>query len=66
MDTELKEYLDRRFEAIDRRITEVEERLDAKIERVETNLLTAFHKWASPMESRMRSYKAVLRASTVR
>ena len=39
MDTELKSYL----EAMERR-------LDAKIERVETTLLTEFHKWASPNE----------------
>ena len=36
--------------------------LDAKIERVETSLLTEFHKWASPTELRMRSHAAALRA----
>ena len=51
MDTELKAYL----EAMERR-------LDAKIERVETTLLTEFHKWASPNELRMRSHTAALRA----
>jgi hypothetical protein len=33
-----------------------------EIERVETNLLTAFHNWASPMEIRQRSHSAALRA----
>ncbi len=28
------------------------------LERVETNLLTEFHKWASPTEARLRSYSA--------
>ena len=32
------------------------------LERVETALLTEFHKWASPMESRMRTHTAALRA----
>lgn len=33
-----------------------------KVERVETNLLTEFHKWASPFEARQRSHAAALRA----
>jgi hypothetical protein len=36
--------------------------LDERLERVETNLLTAFHKWASPMEARQRTHAAALRA----
>ena len=43
MDNELKAYLD----AMERRILDA---LDAKIEKVETSLLTEFHKWASPNE----------------
>ena len=31
------------------------EALVDKIERVETSLLTEFHKWASPMEQRLRT-----------
>ncbi|MBM3786380.1 MAG: hypothetical protein FJW30_18630 [Acidobacteria bacterium] len=34
-----------------------------KIERVETNLLTEFHKWASPNEARQRTHLAGLRAT---
>jgi hypothetical protein len=58
MDTELKAYL----EAMDRRIGDRIDALDAKIERVETSLLTEFHKWASPNEARMRTHTATLRA----
>ena len=32
------------------------------LERVETNLLTEFHKWSSPVEQRMRTYGAAMRA----
>lgn len=39
-----------------------EERMSERMERVETSLLTEFHKWASPFEARMRSHTAVLRA----
>jgi hypothetical protein len=38
------------------------EALDAKIERVETTLVTEFHKWASPAEARARTHSAALRA----
>ena len=40
-----------------------EENLEGKIfERVETSLLTEFHKWASPQEARARTHAAALRA----
>lgn len=44
------------------RVAEQEERLSMKIEGVETALLTEFHKWASPMEARVRSHSAILRS----
>jgi hypothetical protein len=34
----------------------------AELERVETSLLTEFHKWASPLEARVRTHSAALRA----
>jgi hypothetical protein len=34
-------------------------------ERVETRLLTEFHRWALPFEVRQRSHSAVLRAMDV-
>jgi hypothetical protein len=43
MDSELKQYL-----------IEMEERFTERIEKVETNLLTAFHGWARSMEIRVR------------
>jgi hypothetical protein len=36
--------------------------IDERLERVETKLLTAFHQWASPMEARLRTHSAALRA----
>ena len=33
-----------------------------QLERVETNLLTAFPQWASPREARLRMHSAALRA----
>jgi hypothetical protein len=54
---------------VDQRITQVEQRINQRIdqlelhiEKVETNLLTAFHGWASPLEAKLRSHSAVLRA----
>ena len=44
------------------KIEESEERSAAQLERVETALLTEFHKWASPMEARVRSHNALLKA----
>jgi hypothetical protein len=40
-----------------------ETRLLVAIERVETSLLTEFHKWASPLEMRVRSHSTAIRAS---
>jgi hypothetical protein len=36
-----------------------------QLERVETRLLTEFHKWASPVELRAHSHAPVLRALNV-
>jgi hypothetical protein len=44
------------------RIERVETDLAERIERVETKLLTEFHKWASPVEMRLRSHGAAIRA----
>lgn len=40
----------------------MEQRLSGRIETVETRLLTEFHKWASPLEARLRSHTAAVRA----
>lgn len=44
-------------------LREMEERLnssiDAKLERLETNLLSAFHSWARPMEIKVRDVSGV-------
>ena len=69
MDGELKQYLIAMESRLEANITRlealssgVEIRLDAKIEKVETTLLTEFHKWASPTEARQRTVSAALRA----
>lgn len=36
--------------------------ISEQLEKVETSLLTEFHKWASPVELRQRSHAAALRA----
>jgi len=36
-----------------------------RLEGVETKLLTEFHKWASPVEMRVRSHSAALRAMDI-
>ena len=36
--------------------------ISAQLERVETALLTEFHKWSSPVEMRVRSHSAALHA----
>jgi len=36
--------------------------ISERLERVETSLLTEFHKWASPIDTRMRTHSAALRA----
>jgi hypothetical protein len=36
--------------------------ISAQLERVEAALLTEFHKWSSPVEMRVRSHSAALRA----
>jgi len=75
MDQELKQYLDGKFVELDGtlagRFAEIEQKfveMNAKfatkqdLERVETALLTEFHKWASPSEARARTHTAALRA----
>ena len=63
MDQDLREYLDANFARIDERFAAVDQRfagadrrfteVEARIEKTETNLLTAFHGWARPMELRV-------------
>jgi hypothetical protein len=44
------------------RLDRDKESMLARLERLETRLLTEFHKWASPLEMRKRSHAVVLRA----
>jgi hypothetical protein len=61
--------IETRFDRVETRFDQVETCIDqtatvlrADIERVETALLTEFHKWASPVEMRARSHAAAIRA----
>ena len=62
----LETRLNERIETLEKRLNEgvesLETRLNERIEIVETRLLTEFHKWASPMDARVRSHTAALRA----
>jgi hypothetical protein len=53
MDQELKQYLDGKFVELQGKFAEMHEKFATKqdLERVETALLTEFHKWASPAEA---------------
>ena len=46
---------------ISTQIAASEERLGARMEKVETALLTEFHKWASPVITRLRSHSDAMR-----
>jgi hypothetical protein len=39
--------------------------IQERLEKVETTLLTGFHKWASPTELRQKNHAAALRAIDV-
>jgi len=43
-------------------IRESEERTAEAIEATETKLLKAFHQWASPIDARIRTHAAAIRA----
>ena len=61
MDEELKAFLTRIAEHQDARMDKMDARLDAmelKIEKSENTLLTEFHKWASPVDSRLRTHRS--------
>ena len=64
MDQELRQYLDAKFSQVDAKFSQMDAKFATKqdLERVETALLTEFHKWASPMEQRMRTHREALRA----
>jgi prefoldin subunit 5 len=62
VESKLSERIDQVESKLSERIDQVESKLSERIETVETNLLTEFHKWASPVEMRQRTHAAVLRA----
>jgi len=55
LDSEDKEWILEKFQEHSRSFRE-------QLEKVETTLLTEFHKWASPFEARQRSHTSELYA----
>lgn len=47
---------------LEQRVESLEERFEEQLQKLETTLLTEFHKWGSPVELRQRSHAATLRA----
>ena len=62
MDPELIAYLRDMEARLSDRLERSEARMNERFETVETRLLTEFHKWASPMDARVRSHTAAIRA----
>ncbi len=57
----MERHIDKRLDAMDQRLDAMDQRfdaMDAKIEKVETTLLSEFHKWASPLESRLPTHRS--------
>ena len=50
---------------LQRGLQQTREGLYQRLEQVETNLLTAFHQWASPADTRIRAHAAAIRALDV-
>ncbi len=64
MDSELRQYLEGMEARIGAKLTDMHAIFATKedLERVETALLTEFHKWASPSEMRAKSHALAIRA----
>jgi polyhydroxyalkanoate synthesis regulator phasin len=60
MDNELKQYLDEMRRDSRGDLVALEQRVNDRIERVETALLTEFHKWASPAMARSRTHNSAI------
>jgi hypothetical protein len=61
-----KAWIENLFSILNAKIDHTSDALQAQLhtdlEALETKLLTAFHRWASPLEARVRSHSAVLQA----
>jgi hypothetical protein len=68
VDNETKQYLDQKFADMHAVFADMHAEFASKfatkedLERVETALLTEFHKWASPSEMRAKSHALAIRA----
>jgi hypothetical protein len=60
MEQRIYAHVDARFGAVETNAESMETRLNARIEKTETNLLTAFHGWSRSMEIRVRSVSGMV------
>jgi len=58
----MERHLDKRFDIakdeMGETLAELEIRIEAKLDKVETTLLTEFHKWASPVDAKLRTHRS--------
>ncbi len=62
IDKTIASRLDEDKQWINERLEEERQWVVERIEKLETTLLTEFHKWASPIDLRQRTHAAALRA----
>lgn len=58
MERRLEKRADETDQRIEAKLVAMEARIGARIEGVETKLLTEFQKWASPVESKLRTHRS--------
>ena len=58
---EIHSQISKSEERLEARIAATEERMGARLEKIETALLSEFHKWALPVITRLRSHSDALR-----
>ncbi len=62
LDSEDKQWISEQMSQMSEHVDQQIRVMSEKIEKVETSLLTEFHKWASPTEARLRTHTATMRA----
>jgi septal ring factor EnvC (AmiA/AmiB activator) len=57
-----RQWITEQLQGLRTEMAELRAEMQENLERVETTLLSEFHKWASPLEMRIRTHAATLRA----
>jgi hypothetical protein len=60
MEQRIYAHVDARFGVVETNAESMETRINGRIEKTETNLLTAFHGWSRSMEIRVRSVSGMV------